>query len=934
MPAAEFGHAGRGWRTEALPIVLLLLAPLLWLYPVTVGGRTALPVDNLAQYAPWDASAAQFGFDAGPHNALISDLVLENYAWQRFVRASVRAGELPLWNPYQFAGAPFLATGQASVLYPPAILFHVLPLPMAYGWYLLLHFALAGVLAYALVRGLGLGSTSALLAGVAYQGALPLTASAVFPMIVSGAAWLPLLLLAVLRVGTPGVAPARWLCAGALAIGMQLLAGHPEVAAYSLVVAALLGAWQLLAAAVQHFADLRGQLLRAATLSAMVVLGFAIGAVQFLPQLEAVRSSFRTQAPTLDTVRGWALPLRHVFAFFAPNIFGNPSVHGYWDLFSATWVAGKPVDWGIKNFVEGAVYLGALPLLLAVAAVVQQAMRIRRALGGETWAQIFSLRIFFGLLALLCLAFAFGSPLYALAYYLPGLSQLHTPFRWMLPFALCVAVLAAYGLEDQIAHSRTGRFGALAAFCIGVGSVLIVAVLLMRVFFAQLAPVFDGLVQRLALAGSAFADGRMFFSFTGRWVLQAAVVLAVSGLAVMLLRAADATRGMLRIASLLAVPVFVAADLALAITRFLPANAPEMLQFEPPVIAFLRSDRSAWRYTTYDPEGSKPLNANSGWLFDLQDVRGYDSIIPLQYVNYMQQLEPQSELQYNRIAPLRSAAALGSPLLDLLNVKYVLTRSLIDLPGYTLVHNSDLRVYRNERVLPRAFVLATGCAFAASDVTEALLTHDLRHFLMLEHGAVLATAPSRPPADCDPQAAEITSYANSEVRIAVQVAAPAYLMLADSFAPGWRAYVQGAAGTAPIEVPVLRANANFRAVLLQPGAQSVRFKYSPDAVKLGGLLSFTAVMVWLLILSGSWWTHRPPAEAASGAARVARNSLAPMGFNLLNRAIDFVFAAYYLRVLGPGAAGDYTTAIVLVGWYEIWTNFGLNAWLTRAAAQD
>ena len=409
---------------------------------------------------------------------------------------------------------------------------------------------------------------------------------------------------------------------------MQLLAGHPEVAAYSLIVAALLGAWQLLAAVPQHFTDVRGQLLRAATLSAMVALGFGIGAVQFLPQLEAVRGSFRTQAPTLDTVRGWALPLRHVLAFFAPNIFGNPSVHGYWDLFSATWVAGKPVDWGIKNFVEGAIYLGALPLLLAGAAVGRQAMRIRRAFGGDRRAQIFAPSIFFGMLALLCLAFAFGSPLYALVYYLPGLSQLHTPFRWMLPFALCVAVLAAYGVEDQIAQSRTGRFGALAAFCIGVGSVLVLAVLLMRVFFAQFAPVFDELVQRLALAGSAFADGRMFFSFTGRWVLQAAVVLALSGLALALLRATQAKQGALRTACLLAVPVFVAVDLALAISRFLPANVPEMLQFEPPVIAFLRSDRSAWRYTTYDPDGSKPLNANSGWLFDLQDVRGYDSTIP------------------------------------------------------------------------------------------------------------------------------------------------------------------------------------------------------------------------------------------------------------------------------------------------------------------
>ena len=934
MLAAELGNAGTGWRSDALPIVLLLLAPLLWLYPVTLGGRTALPVDNLAQFAPWDSSAAQFGFDAQPHNALISDLVLENYAWQRFVRAAVRAGELPLWNPYQFGGAPFLATGQASVLYPPSILFHVLPLALAYGWYLLFHFALAGLLAYALVRGLGLSSTSALLAGIAYQGALPLTASSVFPMIVSGAAWLPLLVLAVARAGTPGVAPARWLCAGALAIGMQLLAGHPEVAAYSLVMAALLGVWQLLAAPAPHFTDGRGQLLRAALLAAMVVLGFGLGAVQFLPQLEAVRGSFRTQAPTLDTVRGWALPLRHVLAFIAPNIFGNPSVHGYWDLFSGAWIAGEPVDWGIKNFVEGAVYLGVLPLLLACAAVVRQAVRIRRASGDAMRAQLFSPRIFFALLAVLCVAFAFGSPLYALAYYLPGLSQLHTPFRWVLPLALCVAVLAAYGLDDQLAESRAGRRGTLAAFCIGIGSALILAVLLMRIFFAPLAPLFDALVQQLALADRAFADGRMFFSFTGRWVLQAAGMLALSGLALRLLWAAHAARGMLRTACWLAVPLFVAMDLALAIGGFLPANAPDMLQFEPPVIAFLRGDRSVWRYTTFDPEGSKPLNANSGWLFDLQDARGYDSIIPLQYVNYMQRLEPQTELQYNRIAPVRSAAALGSPLLDLLNVKYVLTRSPIDLPQYTLVHNGDLRVYRNEHALPRAFLVPTGCAFAASDLAAAMAAFDLRHFLMLEPGALAAAVPALPLSDCEPQAADIKSYRNSEVQIAVKTTAPAYLVLADSFAPGWRAYAQGAEGTASVEVPVLRADANFRAILLEPGMQSVRFKYSPDAVKLGGLLSFTAAMVWLLVFAGSWWTQRAPVEAASGAARVARNSLAPMGFNLLNRAIDFVFAAYYLRVLGPGAAGDYTTAIVLVGWYEIWTNFGLNAWLTRAAAQD
>ena len=37
------------------------------------------------------------------------------------------------------------------------------------------------------------------------------------------------------------------------------------------------------------------------------------------------------------------------------------------------------------------------------------------------------------------------------------------------------------------------------------------------------------------------------------------------------------------------------------------------------------------------------MNANVGWLYGLQDVAGYDSIIPKQYVDYMEQIEPQDQ---------------------------------------------------------------------------------------------------------------------------------------------------------------------------------------------------------------------------------------------------------------------------------------------------
>jgi hypothetical protein len=73
-----------------------------------------LPADNLYQWQPYRAYAPQQGVTLPPHNELLSDLVLENLAWKQFIVGSLRSADLPLWNPYLFAGVPFLAAGQHS----------------------------------------------------------------------------------------------------------------------------------------------------------------------------------------------------------------------------------------------------------------------------------------------------------------------------------------------------------------------------------------------------------------------------------------------------------------------------------------------------------------------------------------------------------------------------------------------------------------------------------------------------------------------------------------------------------------------------------------------------------------------------------------------------------------------------------------------------
>jgi hypothetical protein len=81
--------------------------------------------------------------------------VLENYPWKKFILESLHAGEIPLWNPYQFAGVPFLAAGQSSALYPFSIIYYLLPLPRAYGVFTVVQFFLAGLFTYIFLRALG-----------------------------------------------------------------------------------------------------------------------------------------------------------------------------------------------------------------------------------------------------------------------------------------------------------------------------------------------------------------------------------------------------------------------------------------------------------------------------------------------------------------------------------------------------------------------------------------------------------------------------------------------------------------------------------------------------------------------------------------------------------------------------------------------------------
>ena len=1130
-------HRIRRHRGDLLALLALFILPLLWFAPTllpALSGRTLLPFDNLYTFEPW----RHLHPGLIPHNDLLSDLVLENAVWKLHIRRTLAAGQLPLWNPQLFSGQPFFAAGQSSAAYPLSLLFYILPLDAAYGWFTAIQIGLAGVNMYILGRVLRLRIPAAFFSGVVFMFSGFLIASVVFTMFIAAVVWLPLL-LGIIEViirkqeekGVRSFRPIPYVIAGAIAIGLTILAGHPELIYYTLLVAGaysavrLAAAWRVLRKLKMEDLRLDGgdsgeneeigvtetqsstfnlqfrgnpttRILKlAAWLLLMVALGVGLGAVQLIPLAELLPLNFRGGSATLEQVRGWAWPTRHVLTFGLPNVFGNPSHHRWFDIWNGVWVPatvnalGEPqqtIFWGVKNYVEGGNYLGIATWLLAAVAVVGgrrtndegrttkderrrtkderrrtndqrpttnderrttndqrstaknegQTVNGQQSTGNSQQASFVvgrsSLVVrppsglrpvhlwFFVGLAAVSLLFAFGTPLYAVLYYgLPGWNQLHSPFRWVFPFTLSMAVLGGGGLSVLVAQNSKLKIKDWKA---GIGrstearrppifnlqssilflpflSILAGLTTLLLVAASLFAPEpFIALGQRIVdgsdLAQMAFADGRMFWSYQAANLVQFGVFALGAGAVVAWmakkrklkiedLRLDDGEAGedeeigasdarssghLVTFAALLLIALTIA-DLWLAHGRFNPASPTALSPLSeagvPPVVAFINQREGAadpqspivnpqssmsfplWRFTTFDAPGDKTFNANVGMYYGWQDIRGYDSIVPRQYVEFMNRIAPQeNELLYNRIAPLYSNvsgdvyggdiyAVLDNPLLDLLNVKYLLTEHYAPNPSWEEIYRDEsMGVYENREVMPRAFIVPEARVVPPQE--QPLTSADLRDVVFIEETPAATNALTR----AGPQVAEanISRYTANDVFVDVNLSDRGWLVLTDAYFRGWKAYIRpfGGGENQETELPILRADSAFRTVYLpEAGQWTVRFVYSPMSFKLGLYISFLAFMTMLfLLLYWAWGKYYRP-EATEGDVRtVAKNSLVPMTLNLSNKVIDFAFAMLYVRLLGPEGTGKYYFVVALYGFFEIVSRYGLGTLLTRDVAAD
>ncbi len=372
-------------KKDRLAAVPVTLAPILYFITPILKGHVLCPGDGILQNVPFRVAAAQM----------------------------IKAGYLPLWDPYIFSGMPLLAAAQPGILYPLNWFYLIFSPAAATNFMVVSSYMVAGLGAYLYARRIGTSVSGSMLTALAWQFSGALVGQIAHINIVHNSAMLPWLLWSIEAYAQTAKLRRGVLIAGLLAL--QFFAGHQQTFAYSLI----------LIAAYAVTMGLSHERLRQRYLSTLMFIGagLMLAAVQILPTFELLRNSLRATA-TYDFFISFSMPRRFAMTWLAPYVMGG----GDGRLFAAPYV-GPPF------YQEMIGYVGLLALMLAIIAVL-----IKRDTGTKFWMITAGLGFFLALGGYAPLSF------YKLIYHVPVLNLFRVPARHLMEVDFALAVLAGRGL--------------------------------------------------------------------------------------------------------------------------------------------------------------------------------------------------------------------------------------------------------------------------------------------------------------------------------------------------------------------------------------------------------------------------------------------------------------------------------------------------------
>ncbi len=685
-------------------------------------------------------------------------------------------GGWPYWYPNLFQGIPLMSLMHPGVFYPPSILFLLRDFSFAFNAYFLFHHLVLMGSVYALCRYWGRSVPASLCAALtALLGGYFLSLSAVYNQFQS-AIWLPLILLLwqkFLVSGRP-----QYFCGAVVFLVFQVLGGGPENAIFSV---ALVYAHSLYLG--ENDARLKKFKHKTLAMFALAGAALALSAVQCLPTYYLLKETGRGGGLSFDASTVWSLEPKALLNLFLPENFA---------YFLAQ-------DGGNMSYFVHSFYMGIVPLFVLFGCLLigkeQRAIRF--------WLMVFAVGVFFAL--------GEFNPLYFLFHkWVPVFDLFRYPQKFFFFCAYALVFLSAWGL-DRFVYAITHEKAAVKKLL-------------------------------LALLATALVVAGMFGAHSDRDGLETLMILLVLAGGIFFLQAKK-INGFFSLLLLLMVM-----DLMGKNAMLVPLIDRQFYTDPPPLAQRLKGTADSYRVFSgmllEKPERKKTVATKTKLKpkttrYNLLSVQlatrdqvypNLGAIYDLAYADGLATMMLESShIWYDSF--IFSDIPKKRRVLARSNVKYWVTEDFEQLPSPEYPRGiKKVKVFGN--VLPRAFLVG-----GSRVVPEAKLLDTYYDSAFDPRAQVLLTEPVEiEKVQNFFGRVEKIEYSPNRVTLKTSQSDAGFLVLLDTYFPGWQVRVDGQPDT------IHRANYFYRGVKLSAGHHVVEFSYIPEGFPIGLRISFLALV--------------------------------------------------------------------------------------------
>ena len=747
------------------------------------------------------------------------------FYWRYFGFNTLAKGIIPLWNPYIYGGTPFVGGLQSAIFYPLNLIYLIFPIHVAINYSIILHVFLSGVFTYFYLRFLKLNPKSEVQNPQLYSGRLSRSSCLVSSIIFMFCApqifhvypghlpnlctmiWLPLILLfSELFIRNRNFLYAFF---GGIAVAFNILAGHPQYFFYTAIAVVA----YFIIRIIQEFGEHRNWKYvgyHASGVFIIYTIGVLLAAIQLLPAFEMIKHSTR-QTLSYEWVGQFSFAPENFITLFIPEFFGNSLKTPYW---------GRYYLW------EMSLYVGIVPLMLCALASFYNRNKFAKT---------------FLIMALITTILALGkfTPLFKILYTLvPGFNMFRGNSKFIFIIAFSLSVLSGIGAEylrnNILTKKKVSTF-----FYITCGIVAVISVFLLIFFlFGAGYGTWQGIINKIYLLGDRYTTLpnlkdpeflRATFAVATKSAVKFIILMILSLLVIGLWINGRLKRQII-------IPITLAlifGDLWFFGNQYMVTFDSRQCFWDKEMLSILKSNPEASRITTVGH-----FELNQGMAHDISNIGGYDANVIKEYSEFINLSDGKPIEDPRIVMEVRQI----SKLTNLLNLKYILLPAnvRIEHPAIKLVfNNSKYALFDNTQAIPRAFIVHEVKTLEGRDaIFKGLASSE---FNPLKY--VILEEPSKPTRNISSENYQqepnptIVEYSPNRVTIKATLLDDGYLVLGDTFYPGWNAYIDGKKSR------VLKTDYILRSVFLEKGDHIVKFVYEPKSFTIGMIITLASVVI-------------------------------------------------------------------------------------------